>query len=178
MPRSRSPLIMLACLCLLLAGCAALGTPGGYGLVPGQSTLADVERRLGPPSLRWRDADGGEQLAFPQGPAGLQTWMAHVDAGGRLIRLENVLTSAHFARIRPGVDDHESVLRRLGPPDPTRSLYFEARDELAWEWRFCDDWNRIARFDVLFDGTSGRVRSTQQRREHVGPQLHTPWCGH
>lgn len=171
--RRLSPLLAA----LLLGACATLGTPGGFGLQPGVHTLTEVEARLGPPSLRWRNADGSEQLAYPQGPAGLQTWMAHGDPSGRLLRLENVLDSSHFSQIRPGQDDHESVLRRLGPPDPGRSVYYEARDELAWEWRFCDDWSRLARLDVLFDASTGKVRSVQQRRELYGPRLESPWCG-
>lgn len=170
------PRLLLFALPALLGACANLGTPGGFGLQPGVHTLAAVEARLGPPSLRWRNADGSEQLAFPQGPAGLQTWMAHGDAGGKLVRLENVLDSSHFSLIRPGEDDQESVLRRLGPPAPGYSVLYEARNELAWEWRFCDDWSRLARLDVLFDTRSGKVRAVQQRRELYGPRLESPWC--
>ncbi len=170
--RRLSPLLAA----LLLGACATFGTPGGFGLQPGVHTLAEVEARLGPPSLRWRNADGSEQLAYPQGPAGLQTWMAHGDPSGRLLRLENVLDSSHFSLIRPGEDDHESVLRRLGPPAPGYSVLYEARNELAWEWRFCDDWSRLARLDVLFDASTGKVRAVQQRRELYGPRLESPWC--
>ncbi|WP_371323528.1 hypothetical protein VX159_14115 [Dechloromonas sp. ZY10] len=170
--RHLSPLLAA----LLLSACATFGTPGGFGLQPGVHSLAEVEARLGPPSLRWRNADGSEQLAYPQGPAGLQTWMVHGDPSGRLLRLENVLDSSHFSLIRPGEDDHESVLRRLGPPAPGYSVLYEARNELAWEWRFCDDWSRLARLDVLFDATTGKVRAVQQRRELYGPRLESPWC--
>ena len=47
----------------------------------------------------------------------------------------------------------------------------KARDELVWEWRFCDDFQEPARFDVLFDGTSGRVRSTLAQPERFS----NPW---
>ena len=36
------------------------------------------------------------------------------------------------------------------------------------KWRFCDDWGQVARFDVLFDGMSGIVRTSYQRPELRG----------
>jgi hypothetical protein len=65
----------------------------------------------------------------------------------------------HFARIQAGMTT-DDVLRTLGPPFRHWTVYFKARDELVWEWRYCDDWNEPARFNVLFDATSMRVRST------------------
>ncbi len=49
---------------------------------------------------------------------------------------------------------------RWAPPFRREPSYFKARDELVWEWRYCDHWNEPARFNVLFDATSMRVRST------------------
>lgn len=60
------------------------------------------------------------------------------------------------------------VLRLLGPSDSNGSAYFAARNELVWEWRFCDSWNQVARFAVLFDATTGVVRSTLQQPELSG----------
>lgn len=45
------------------------------------------------------------------------------------------------------------VLQLIGPPQPDWTAYFKARDELVWEWRYCDSW-REAALDVLFDGTT------------------------
>ena len=64
---------------LALGACAQLGGPP---LTPGVSTLADLEHSLGAPAMRWREADGGEQLAYPRGPMGVHTWMARTDAAG------------------------------------------------------------------------------------------------
>lgn len=144
---------------LLLAACAS------SSLSPGVATLADVERAMGEPALRWQDADGSAQLAYPHGPAGFQTLMVRIDPGGRLGSIENVLDTAHFAAIEPGMGK-EQVLRLLGPPQPHWTVYFKARDELAWEWRYCDPWNAAARFAVLFDATRGTVRSTLSVREN------------
>ncbi|MBS1190340.1 MAG: hypothetical protein H6R10_2132 [Rhodocyclaceae bacterium] len=141
---------------LLLGACASYN---GRGLQPGQSVLADVEQVMGAPAMRWREADGSELLAYPRGPAGYHTYMARIGPDGRLLSLENVLDTRHFALVREGMSQ-DQVLRVLGPPYPGWTVYFKARDELAWEWRYCDDWNEPARFNVFFDGTSGKVRST------------------
>lgn len=74
----------------------------------------------------------------------------------------------------------EQVLRILGPAEPSWTVYFKARDELVWEWRYCDEWNELARFNVLFDGTKGTVRSTmsltESQRDLCG-QDRPCWCG-
>ena len=47
-------------------------------------------------------------------------------------------------------------------------MEFPARNELAWEWRYCEAWMASARFNVLFDTGSGLVRSTLSVREVCG----------
>ena len=71
----------------------------------------------------------------------------------------------------------DSVLRLLGPVPPQNVTYFRARDELVWSWLFCDSWNQQAYFDVLFDGLSGIVRTTQQRPNLSGWDGVAPGCG-
>jgi len=152
----------LIALLTMLSACASYS---GWGLNPGEATLNDVQTVMGEPAMRWQDADGREQLAYPRGPEGMQTFMAYIGADGRLERIEGVLDSAHFAHIRNGQSDKAEVLRLLGPPEPRWTAYFKARDELVWEWRFCSDWNEVAKFDVLFDATTGIVRSSYQRTD-------------
>ena len=159
----------------LVSGCASYS---GRGLQPGVSTLDEVLATMGQPAMRWDDPDGRVQLAYPRGPAGLQTFMAFIDAQGRLERIEGVLDTPHFARIQPGKSDQAAILRLLGPSQPQWTMYFERRDELVWEWRICDDWSQVARFNVLFDGMSGIVRSTYQRPELRGFGLTAASCGH
>ena len=159
----------------LLAGCASYD---GRGLQPGVSSVDEVVALMGKPAMQWKDPDGRMQLAYPRGPEGLQTYMAFIDPQGRLERIEGVLDTKHFARIEPGKSDQASILRLLGPSQPQWTMYFERRDELVWEWRFCDDFRQVARFDVLFDGMSGIVRTTYQRPELRGHGLDAPSCGH
>lgn len=83
---------------------------------------------------------------------------------GKLQRIDNVMKPRTFADIRATMSKAQ-VLHILGPPEPSWTVYFKARDELVWEWRYCDDWNEPARFGALFDGTTGQVRSTMSLRE-------------
>lgn len=154
-------------LCLLISGCASLSGPGFQA---GVSTGADLDRAMGPAAMVWPEPSGGQLRAYPTGPAGFLTWMATLDSNGRLIRIENVLEESHFARIQAGMGKDE-VLRILGPAWPGWTIYYAARDELVWEWRYCDVFREPARFDVLFDGTSGKVRSTLSNTE----RLSLPW---
>lgn len=144
-----------------LASCAAYS---GGGLKPGESRLDDVQRAMGEAAMRWQDADGSLQLAYPRGPAGYHTYMANLGADGRLRSIRNVLEPETFQRIRPGMTKNE-VLRLLGPSQPAWTAYFKARDELVWEWRYCDNLGEPARFDVLFDGSRETVRSTMSLAE-------------
>ncbi|MFA6903219.1 MAG: hypothetical protein WC236_09065 [Gallionellaceae bacterium] len=166
--------IICICLALLFGGCS---TYLGYELKPGEAGLEDVIQTLGKPAMRWQNADGSEQLAFPRGPMGLNTYMVNIDTDGKLQQIENVLTDTYFARIKPGMSKEE-VLRILGPSYPAWTVYFERRDELVWEWRYCDTWNATARFNVLFDNSSGKVRSTlrltEEQRGLCGREGH---CG-
>jgi hypothetical protein len=141
---------------LLLVACASYD---GRGLKPGENSLEDVLQLMGQPAQRWQNADGTLQLAYPRGPMGFHTYMVSIAKDGKLRQIENVMIEKNFARIQPGMTQNE-VLYILGPSYPYWTVYFEGRDELVWEWRFCDRWNEAARFNVLFDNTKGTVRST------------------
>lgn len=158
---------------LLIAACASYD---GRGLQPGIADVADVERVMGQPALRWRDPDGRQQLAFPRGPEGVHTFMAFLGPDGRLERIDNVLRTEYFRQIVPGRDGEAAILRLLGPPVPEWTAYYAGRDEIVWEWLFCDDWNRLARFDVLFAASTGLVRTTMQRPDLRGLDGDAPTC--
>jgi hypothetical protein len=146
----------------LLGACASYS---GSGLKPGVAQLADVQALMGPPAMRWQGADGSIQLAYPRGPAGFETYMVQLGPDGRLQSIANVLDEQSFARVRAGLSK-DDVLRLIGPPDQSRSAYFKARDELAWEWRFREVYGDAAHFVVLFDASAGTVRSTLILREY------------
>lgn len=160
---------------ILLAACAT-----GGDLASANLGIADIEQRMGQPVMRWHDVDGGETLVYPEGPQGYRTWFVRSDASGRIIARQNVLAAEQFAKIQPQMSEEE-VLRLLGPPVPHWTIYYKARDELVWEWRYCNDWNEPARFNVMFDGTTRRVRSTYAASEDLrGTRSFSRflgWCG-
>jgi hypothetical protein len=145
----------------LLAGCASYD---GRGLVVGQSNLDDVTQLMGAPAMQWTEANGLKQLAYPRGPAGVHTFMVRIGPDGKLLGIGNVMDLKSFAAVKEGMSGAE-VLQILGPSRSDWTEYFARRDELVWGWRYCDDWNQLARFFVLFDGTKGIVRSTMTLRE-------------
>ena len=154
-------LCMAIFLSLLIGACAAYS---GYGLKPGVDRLENVLNVMGQPAMRWQNEDHSTQLAYPRGPMGFQTYMAYIKSDGKLRQIENVMNQKNFARIQTGMTKDE-VLRILGPSFSGWTAYFKARDELAWEWRYCDAWNEAARFDVLFDNSKATVRKTISQTE-------------
>ena len=165
--------LALGGMALILAGCASYS---GSSLQPGVATLPEVVATMGEPAMRWTNADGSAQLAYPRGPAGTQTFMAYVGPDGKLQRIDKVLRYEVFAKIQEGMGQ-DDVLRLIGPPQPHWTQYFKARDELVWEWKFCESWNQEAFINVLFDGTSKKVRSTMQRQNLEGWSGTPPGCG-
>ena len=161
--------VALVAIAVSLAGCAGFG---GDNLRPGESTLPVVLASMGEPAMRWDDPDGRVQLAYPHGPWGTQTFMVFIAPDGRLEQIDEVLNKKHFARIVHGKSSKEDVLRILGPSPTQWTMYFEARDELVWEWRF-NDAAETERFNVAFDATTGIVRSTFILEEDRGERRRT-----
>ena len=96
----------------MVAGCAS----EGRGLVPGQSTAADVEARMGVPADK-RPAAGGETVYFyPRLPWGYATYAARIAPDGRLVALEQRLTLENTEQLKVGATRAEQVLDLLGPP--------------------------------------------------------------
>lgn len=158
---------------LFVAGCAAYA---GRDLGVGASTEADVLARMGEPAMRWGEAGGTVQLAYPRGPEGPHTFVVVIGPDGRVRSIENVLTERYFAQIAAGATQDE-VLRLIGPPQPQWTAFFKARNELVWEWRYCDGGNLMAKFDVLFDATTQLVRTTYSRPDYRGPDGAVTACG-
>ena len=162
-------------LAVVVAGCAG----HGGGLRVGESTMDDVFVAMGHPAMEWVEPDGSRRLAFPRGPMGVRTYMVDISPNGVLDRIENVMAPPAFARVRAGMTTAR-ILNLLGPSNPQWTSYYEARDELVWGWRYCDDWSQLARFFVLFDGTTETVRSTLTLKEdqvgHCVGGLMGCWC--
>jgi hypothetical protein len=155
-----------------LCGCAGYD---GRSLQPGVSTLRDVVATMGKPAAQWNNPDHSMQLSYPRGPAGYHSYMVYLDPAGRVDSVRDVMTDDSFKRIARGMTE-EDVLRAIGPPVPAWTKYFAARRERVWEWRYCNGYGELARFDVLFDGDRHDVRSTLSQPEDCGPD--SCHCGH
>jgi hypothetical protein len=104
--------IIALALAALAVGCAT----EGRGLVPGQSTAADVEARMGPAAEK-RPAPGGETVYYyPRLPWGYATYAARIASDGRLVAIEQRLTEENTEQLKVGATRAEQVRDLLGPP--------------------------------------------------------------
>jgi len=116
---------------LLLAACAS-----GPMLVPGQSTVADVEARH--PAEK-RTVGGETVYYFPELPWGYRSYAARVGADGRVIAVEQRLTEENLAKIVRGKSTIGEVRDLLGPPyEPIRYARME-RDVWTYPMRIPSD---------------------------------------
>jgi outer membrane protein assembly factor BamE (lipoprotein component of BamABCDE complex) len=153
--RLRAPAKAALCAAALaasLAGCA-LGpySPGG---VPAGASRDEVLRVMGPPTATYTMPDGHERLEYNRMPAGKQTFMVDLDAGGHMAHWENVLDENHFAAIAAGMR-REDVLRLIGPPTFT-ARYARPAPGITWLYRF-ETIQRCILFEVSFDVATGKV---------------------
>ena len=158
-PLRRSILHAFPLALLLVAGCASYS---GWGLRPGLSTGTEVRRVMGEPAKICTLPGDMQNWIYPQGPMGMHTYNARIDRDGVLRGFENVLEDAGFAKVIKGTTTKGEVLCMFGPP--LQEVYFQARHEMVWDYRFRDVWRYPARFHVLFDD-AGVVTGTMQIRE-------------
>jgi hypothetical protein len=114
---------------LLLAGCAGYS---GHDLVPGQSTVSDIEATMGAPAMVREAANGEKVYWYPRLPLGRESYAARVAPDGRLIAIEQRLSAEHIAKIRPNETTSEQVLDILGPPSDVYRYPRQQRE--AWEY--------------------------------------------
>jgi hypothetical protein len=116
-------------LLVLLAGCAS----DGRGLVPGQSTEADVLAAMGTPKERRTGTTAGETvLWFPSLPHGRASYAARIGAEGKLIAVEQRLSRENLNRLKPGVSQENDVRDLLGPPYAVD--VFPRQERRAWSY--------------------------------------------
>ncbi|MEO8542251.1 MAG: hypothetical protein ABJA49_04990 [Betaproteobacteria bacterium] len=123
------PLSVLMFSLVALTACSSYAPPADLNGV----TRDQIVARMGPPEMQ-RTMDGGiTRLEYPTGPFGHQTWFVDVDATGKVVRSEQVLTERNFNQIVPGMDQAQ-VLQRLGRPNSAYALG-RSRGEV-WNYRF------------------------------------------
>lgn len=114
---------------VVLTACSSYAPPANMVDV----TRDQIVARMGPPEMQ-RPLDGGvTRLEYPTGPYGHHTWFVDVDASGKVVRSEQVLTERNFNQILPDMDQAE-VRQRLGRPNGAFTLG-RSRGEV-WNYRF------------------------------------------
>ena len=142
---------------VLLTGCAA-NLSSGPGLQPGASR-ADVLARMGTPTRVVR-LSNGERFQYSVQPMGQRAWMVDLDAGGKVVRVRQVLNPDDFNRIQPGTWTRDDVEREFGPPAKLDRVASWTGPVMTYRWK--DAVNTDMFYFVYLDG--GNV----VRRAHPG----------
>ncbi len=150
----KAALGLLFALAALLAGCAS------FSAVSSGMPAREVQAKLGSPETVRKNADGSEVWEYPEGPLGRQTYMVTLGSDQAVREVHQVLSDEYFSKVLAGMSRDE-VRRLLGKPGEI--MVFGARDEEVWSWRYQQQ-NPMF-FNVLFDRSSGAVRSTQRLEE-------------
>ena len=120
-------------LAALAAGCSSFD---GRGLVPGKSTLAEVEALMGAPAQRLALPGGESALYFSRLPEGRAVYLVTVGPDGVMKSIEQRLVRKNLARITAGISTHEDVKALFGPPGRTGNLALQERE--WWEYKYFD----------------------------------------
>ena len=141
---------ILPFLVLVVSACAS-----GPGLVPGQSTIADVEAKH-PAEKRLVGAE--TVYYFPELPWGYRSYAARVGADGRLIALEQRLTEENVGKVIRGKTTGAEVRDLLGPPyEPQR---VERMDRDIWTYPMRVGGNVTPKWFLVQMSLDGIVRET------------------
>lgn len=130
-------------------GACLLTACSGYGPTADMAGLDrdQVVARMGPPETT-RRIDGGTRLEYPRGPYGLHTWFVDLDASGRVVWSEQVLTEARFTQINPGMSADE-VRATLGRPGEVQGLGRERG--MVWSYRFVNPFCRWFQVEISLE---------------------------
>lgn len=138
---------------LLIAFLSACAT-----LFPDPVNIGDTESTViakrGQPTNRYQ-VGKDMLLEYHLGPWGQKTYMARLDASGKVVSFQQVLTTEQFASIKVGETHKNDVLHIIGSPSETS--YLSLRDMEVWSYPYKENnvWNSI--MHVHFD-RAGIVR--------------------
>lgn len=165
-PRAWVPQLRVWCAVAVVAVLGACAAP--LWQKPGtseQQLLLD----LGAPHERVHLPDGGQRWVYSGQPMGQQVFHLLLDAQGVLLRVEQVLTPAHFERLRTGQDTVAAVQQYFGRPALVERVASFRGD--IWTYRIRD--NTIDRQAHVFidpQGTVQRVMFTDEQRLDDDPR--------
>jgi outer membrane protein assembly factor BamE (lipoprotein component of BamABCDE complex) len=152
MPKALLALSFLA-LAASLAGCGVFPVKNGMDEM-------QVQARMGKPETVRKNSDGSQVWEYPSGPLGRQTYMVSLGTDHAVKEVRQVLTDEYFSQVKTGMS-RDDVRHLLGKPGEVS--VFSARNEEVWSWRYQQQ--NAMFFNVMFDRTSGAVRSTQRMEE-------------
>jgi hypothetical protein len=121
---------------LFVAGCASFD---GRGLVPGQSSEADVVATMGEPAQTLERPGGEKLLYFSRLPFGRQIYKATLGRDGVLRSLEPTLTPPNIRGLELDKATQEQVRELLGPPYRVARAPFKPLDVWEYWWRIAED---------------------------------------
>lgn len=128
--RLRPSATLLAITLLSVAACSTIDQLGQ--LRPGASEAEATRLAHAAPGFEWKNADGTRTLEYSNEPVdGDACFMVTVDAAGKVLKVEQVVTDANIARIRTGMTQDE-VRRILGAPRSV--VHFPLSGEDVWDW--------------------------------------------
>ena len=121
---------------LLLAACAH------PDLLRAGMTRQELDARFGAPAAMRHDPDG-DVLIYSSAPLGQRASAAHLDAQGRVLSVEPLLNTEHFATIRVGEWNKHEVFTHFGTPAEI-SFKAHATGRFRIEWHAVADKNAKA----------------------------------
>ena len=139
--------LFLGLMIAVLAGCAMPGS-----IVP-NTTTDELAKKLGGPSDKRANPQGGEFWDYVYGPEGFTTWRYAVDTGGMVRSAEQLLTLERLYKVAPGETTEAGVLELLGRP----RMITRYRHEVVWEWRV--NLSPVRGIYIVRFGFDGRARS-------------------
>ncbi len=119
-------------LVLLLSIAALAGCIGPQALVPGQSTVVDMQTRVGTPTDIRFDRNGDELWEYARGPQGFETYLVRVGIDKKVKEVTQLLTEDQMMKIVPGTMTKADARNLLGRP--SEQTFTGAGT--VWSWRF------------------------------------------
>lgn len=137
---------------------SALSACGWAGQVKPGDTEAAVLSSAGRPTASYALPDGTKRLQYSGQPFSQFVWNIDINAQGRVVRVEQMMSDEAFAHIHSGRDTRADVLREFGPPAETYS--FALKNETAYMYRYFTQGGFYVAMFVFFD-PAGVVTRTE-----------------
>jgi hypothetical protein len=117
----------------LLAGCANIAkTPPG-------TSLSRLESEYGKPTYTCTKPDGTRRVIWSQQPSGSYAWGTDLDAQGRAVRMENLMSPEAFSVLKTGDWTPAAVTCEFGPPARKGAVGLGDKYEQVWTYHYVLD---------------------------------------